>query len=201
MALKYSNTHKFDDQSKSMDMSVAKIASAFPNQAQRNALAGLANRVVGQTGFIGAAGTFGTVGAGLAAGSNAGTLQFANKVAYLIDGKGYSVSATNNMVVRDGGDTFGDGTQGTATFCYYLVSVGTDGTGLYVSKGNDSATLAGAMIPDLPAQNAPVGYFKVNTIATTPFVVGTSTMGETGSFTITYVDLFSMPIIFGAEDV
>lgn len=201
MALKYTNTYKFDDPSKGVDQSVAKISSAFPSKAIRQALQGINNRVIGQTGFVGAAGTFGTVGAGLAVGSNAGTLQFANKVCYLIDGKVYTVPATNNMVVRDSGSTFGDGTQGTATFCYYLVSVGTDGTGLYVSKGNDSATLAGADLPDLPEQNAPVGYFKVNTIATTPFVIGTSTAGDTALFTVTYVDLFNMPIIFGAEDV
>ena len=213
MADLYSNSKKFDDPAKTADPTTKRVDKGFEMEAMRRALASLANRVI-PTSAAGTTGTGYELTALVAAGSTVGSIKCTNTFKYTIDGIMYQYTGNTDIAIAG---NLGDGTQGTATTAYYLVSVGTNGTsgtalagngGLYVTKGNDGSAGTGTFaysntttpyLPDLPDGQCPVGYFKVLVISTTPFVPGTSTMGDTGNFTITYGDLVGMPIFFGAE--
>jgi hypothetical protein len=143
-------------------------------------------------------------------GSTAGQLKTTLGIAYTIDGVLYNMAARDDILVAGSLDT---GTQGTASTCFYLVSVGANGTataalgGPYISKGNDGITGSGAIgaanttipeLPDCPDGHCAIGYMKVIT-TTAVWVPGTTTCANGGTFTITFVDLVHMPIVFGSE--
>jgi len=212
--LLYSNTKKFDDPAVTQDAAVKRVDKGFEMEAMRRALASITNRVI-PTSAGGTTGTGYELTAGLAAGSAVGSIKAANTFKYTIDGVMYQYTGNTDIAIAG---SLGNGTQGTATTCYYLVSVGTNGTsgtalagngGLYVTKGNEGTSGTGVFayalnstpyLPDCPDGQCPIGYFSVITKTTTPFVPGTSTMGDSTNFTIAYGDLIGMPIFKYAED-
>ena len=177
---------KFDDQPKSVDTSKHKINQAFNHASQRAALKAMKAYVI-PGGTAGTVGTPGTL-AGLAvASSGANKFQIANTVSYTINGLVYGQDALNEIEYPAA-----LGTQGTATYCKYLVYCGTAAlatTSGMVAKGNEAATLADAKLPDLPDDCCPLGYI-IHAAPTTAWIAGTGTMGTFA----TYVDLLSMPV-------
>jgi len=81
--------------------------------------------------------------------------------------------------------------QAVSTECLYLFSLNSSGT-LTVTKGTATATTGGAILPDLPASSAPIGYVKINTSAAGTFTMGTTTFGGVG-VTATFYNLGTMP--------
>jgi hypothetical protein len=80
--------------------------------------------------------------------------------------------------------------QAVSTFCKYLVSINAAGT-VTVTKGTSAATSALALVPNLPANSAPLGYFEIETDASTTYTAGTTDNGAAG-ITDTYTDLSSV---------
>lgn len=185
MALKTAT--KFDEAPKTADAAVKKGYGNFPDAGARSVLQALANRVLGDS-----AGTNGLTNAGLAEGTNAHTIKTTYSVDYLINGAKYSLAAVDNVAIPGG-----LGTQGTACYVKYLVSVGTDGTagsasgGIAITKGNEGAAAADAKLPDLPDGNCALGYFQILT-TTFEYVAGSTDNGSTG-ITDTYTNLYHMP--------
>ena len=176
----------FDDQPKSLDTSVNKVNSAFNHASQRAALKAMKAHII-------PGGTAGTTrlipgGGGLAvASSGVAKFQIAYPIAYEINGLLYGQAALNEIVYPAS-----LGTQGTATYCKYLIYCGTAAlatTSGMVAKGNEAATAAAAKLPDLPDNCCPIGYIFLQA-PTTAWVAGTGTMGTFA----TYVDLLSMPV-------
>lgn len=177
---------KFDDTPISVDASKNKINSAFNHASQRAALKAMLARVIpgGTAGTVGIPGTL----AGLAvASSGVNKFQIANSVSYTINGKVFGQAALNEILYPAS-----LGTQGTGTYCKYLVYCGTGAlatTSGMVAKGNEAATAAAAKLPDLPDDCCPLGYVFLQA-PTTAWVAGTGTMGTFA----TYVDLVCMPV-------
>jgi hypothetical protein len=120
----------------------------------------------------------------LAEGTNANTIKTATAVDFCVNGVIYNKAATDNIAVDAGEE------QAVSTFCKYLVSIIADGT-VAVTKGNDAATAALALVPALPADSAPLGYFQIATDAATTFTAGSTDLGAAG-ITETFVDLSSV---------
>lgn len=123
--------------------------------------------------------------AGLIEGTNANTLKTATTVAYSINGVAGSFAATDNLAMT------ACAVQPVSTYCKYLVSTLIGGSTVTTTKGNNAATAALALVPELPANSAPLGYFQILTDATTTFTSGTTDLGAAG-ITETYVDLSSV---------
>ncbi len=147
---------------------VNKNDEATPYQRMQDLLTSLLNR------------TFGACG--LTIGGTATKIKTATAVSFCIDGVAYIKAATDNITI-----TAGLATQPISTFCKYLVSIIADGT-VVVTKGNDGTTAALALVPDMPADNAPLGYFQIATNGSTTFVPATTSLAAAG-ITDTYVDL------------
>ena len=157
------------------------VFEAFPEEAARRALAGINNRVLGKTD-----GTFVT---GVLQAGTAGTPGIAvnNALSYTIDGKLYAGTASTNIPIPAA-----LGTQGTASWCKYLLSLGTAGT-YTITKGNESTSgSAGAFLPDLPDENVAVGYMVIKTVAS-KFTAGVGDPAG-NSNVVGYYNLMSMPI-------
>lgn len=120
---------------------------------------------------------------GLAEGTNAATIKTTNTVAFVVGGKFYSYSATDNVAVTAATQ------QAVSTYCLYLVSINAAGT-VTTTKGTAVATDT-AVLPALPASSAPLGYFKVATDGTHTFTAGTTDLSAAG-ITATFVDLMSV---------
>lgn len=148
-----------------------KISIAADFQDMRDILNGLVNRCFGK--------------AGLTEGTNANTIKTATAVAYSINGKAGSLGATDNLAMT------ACAVQPISTYCKYLVSVALDGSTVTTTKGNNAATAALALLPELPASSAPIGYFQILTDASTTFTSGTTDLSAAG-ITETYQDLSSM---------
>ena len=152
------------------------VFQAFATEAARRALAGINNRVVGSTPFGVQAGTSGTPGIALN-----------SAISVIIDGKVYAGTANTNIPIPAS-----LGTQGTGSWCKYLVSLGTAGT-YTITKGNEStAGSAYAFLPDLPDENCAVGYMVVKTVAS-KYTAGVGDPAG-NSDVVGYYNLFSMPI-------
>ena len=150
------------------------INEASNFQAEQDVLMGLLNRSTGK--------------AGLLEGTNAGTLQTATAIDFCVNGvPGTQKAATDNIAM-----TACD-TQPVSTYCKYLVSIAIGGA-VTVTKGNNAATAALALLPALPATGAPIGYFQILTDASTTFTSGTTDLGAAG-LTETYGDLNSVVTI------
>lgn len=119
----------------------------------------------------------------LAEGTNAGTLKTTNATTFRIAGRNYTKAATDNIAMTAAAE------QAAETYCLYLVSIIADGT-VTVTKGTEVATDA-AVLPDLPADSAPLGFFKVVTAAATTFTSGTTDLSAAG-ITDSYGDLGCM---------
>ena len=105
---------------------------------------------------------------------------------YCINGLMYTKAITDNITITAGAE------QPISTFCKYLVSIIADGT-VTVTKGNDAATAVLALLPDLPADSAPVGYFQVATSGAGTFIAGTTAL-DAAQVTDTYQDVSSIAV-------
>jgi len=101
----------------------------------------------------------------LAEGTNANTIKTGAAVNFAIDGYLYTKAATDNIAMTACTE------QAVSTYCLYLVSSIANGT-ITITKGTSVATDT-AVLPDLPASSAAIGYFKVVTDADTTFTSGT----------------------------
>lgn len=117
---------------------------------------------------------------GLAEGTNANTIKTANAVSFVVNGQLYTKGATDNIAMTAAAQ------QAISTYCLYLVSIVAGGT-VTVTKGTSVATDT-AVLPALPADSAPLGFFKVVTDGSTTFTSGTTDLGAAG-LTVTYGDL------------
>jgi hypothetical protein len=151
-------------------MAVTKIDEGRPHQNTIDLLKGLLNRCFGK--------------AGLAEGTNAATIKTVAAVDYCINGAIYTKAITNNIAITAAA------VQAVSTFCKYLVSINAAGT-VTVTKGTSAATSALALVPNLPANSAPLGYFEIETDASTTYTAGTTDNGAAG-ITDTYTDLSSV---------
>lgn len=129
----------------------------------------------------GAISSFCAGAAGLAEGTNAGTIQTANAVDYAIDGILYTKAATDNIAVTAAAQ------QAESTKCMYLVSVNAAGA-VTVTKGDTVASTGSAYLPDLPENSAPLGAIRIVTDNATTFTAGTTDIGAAG-ITETFYDL------------
>lgn len=135
-------------------------------------------------------GNFCLTNVALAEGTSANTIQIAAAAAFCINGVLYAKAITDNIAM-----TACD-TQAADTNCLYLVSVDAAGT-VTITKGDEVSTtditndIVGLNIPELPADNAPIGMFKIVTDAVT-FTSGTTDLSASG-VTDTYYNLFSLP--------
>lgn len=80
-------------------------------------------------------------------------------------------------------------TQAVSTAAKYLVSVNSSGA-FTVTKGASATPLANAVMPVLPSNSAPVGYFTVVTDSSNTFTLGTDALS---SPTVVYYNLHTWP--------
>lgn len=118
--------------------------------------------------------------AGLAEGTDANTIKTTGAIDYRINGAMYTKAATDNIAMT------ACAAQADVKYCKYLVSID-DAGAVTVTKGNDAAAAADALLPATPADEAVIGWFQVLTGGAT-FTSGTDDLGG-GSFTVTYEDL------------
>ncbi|MCK5235809.1 MAG: hypothetical protein KAR06_02395 [Deltaproteobacteria bacterium] len=121
--------------------------------------------------------------AGLTVGGTSTKIKIAVATMFCINGLAYKKAITDNITITAGAE------QALATFCKYLVSLNAAGT-VTTTKGDDAATAALALVPALPDDNAPVGYFQVETGGAITFTAGTTDLA--GDVTVTYVDMNSV---------
>lgn len=150
---------------------VKKISEAEMHQPMRDIFNHLNTRCFGK--------------AGLVEGTNSATIKVTNAVNYCINGVAGLFAATDNLAMT------ACAVQPISTYCKYLISTALDGTTVTTTKGNHAATAALALLPELPASHAPLGYFQILTDGSTTFTSGTTDLGASG-LTETYVDLSSM---------
>ncbi len=136
--------------------------------------------------------------AGLAAGTNAGTIQLGNNITYLIDGEFKAKSATNNIapLIPSGASAFK--TQAINSTALYSVYI--DGAGaVYVKQGDSllSADIAsGSARSQFAAPErsmALLGFIKVVTNGSTTYIPGTTSLGA-GGLTVTYLQYGMHPV-------
>lgn len=149
---------------------VFKVTEASQRQDMQDVLNGLLNRSF--------------MKGGLAEGTNAATIKTVAAVDYCINGLMYSKAITDNIAITAGS------VQAISTFCKYLVSIDAAGT-VTTTAGNVAASAALALVPDLPASSAPLGYFQIATDGVTTYTPGTTDNGAAG-ITDTYQDMSSM---------
>lgn len=124
---------------------------------------------------------------GLAAGTNAGTIQLAAATIYAINGVTYTKAITNNIAVN------ALPVQAVDTTAIYLIAADAAGT-ITVYQGTPQLTAdlaAGTKVlqyPELPTTVCPLGEMKVVTVAVT-FTAGTTALNAAG-VTTTFVDLY-----------
>lgn len=150
-------------------MSVKKISEATQHQKLRDLLLRMLN--------------ISFTKAGLTVGGTSTKMKLAVASMFCINGLAYTKAITDNIDITAGTE------QGLATFCKYLVSLDASGTAT-TTQGNVAATAALALVPALPADNAPVGYFQVETGGAITFTAGTTDLA--GDVTVTYVDMNSV---------
>ena len=160
------------------------VFMAFMDESMRRALEATSNFVVTHPQIqIGTAGT--AVGIALNTAAS-----------FVINGKLCAGTANTNIAFPTS-----LGTQGTGTYCKYLVSMNASGT-VTITKGNESAAgtagtyyggvspAPGAFMPDLPQQNCAIGYVEITT-TTNAFTAG---VGSIAGQSCNMYNLYCMPI-------
>ena len=180
---------KYDAKVAKVDDSARDINDAFRIEAQRRALQGIANRVLGGTDGVSNAVVT------LAAGTTAG-VKFTVPVDVLINGVKVAVAAQDNILLP----TY---TQAANTATKYLVSVGADGTAAVTGPGNvvscadyssNALGIVAAKLPDLPDGECAIGWFSVVAPYALEVVNNAGAYGGGGTQgTAAYQDLFCMP--------
>lgn len=177
---------KFDDPTLAVSQSVRKIYEAIPKEAYRRALQGAFNRILcgthGTATLADWRASCGTGGAGTGLGVSGQLFVIVNGV---LGTRG--TAASYNLPA---------GTQGAATIVKYLISGPINSTAGTVTAGNESATTAGALLPDLPDGHVALGYMLYNGNGTVGWNRGANVAtGQDGatSGTASFVDLMHMP--------
>jgi hypothetical protein len=147
-------------------MTVKKINEATDYKKMREFLINFMNQSFGQ--------------ADVAIASTTTKVKTTSAITFRIAGLPYEKAATDNIVIT------ACAVQALATFAKYLLSIESDGS-VTTTKGDDAATAALALLPDLPAGSAPIGYFQINTDGTSTFTAGTTDL--TADATDTYGDI------------
>jgi hypothetical protein len=128
--------------------------------------------------------------AGIVVGTGAGaTIKIANTIYGSVNGVYFTKAGTDNIAMT------ACTTQATNTDCLYLFSITTGGT-VTTTKSNEVPTGGVIGLPELPANNAPIGYVKISTTTAT-FTSGTTSMTTPAGFTLTLYDLSCMPYTVG----
>jgi hypothetical protein len=138
--------------------------------------------------------SFGSVG--LSAGTTTSKLDLNAAVDFSIDGVMYTSAIADETVITnsDTGVTFD--TQAALTTCLYLVGIDS-ANAVTVTKGAEIVTAdlgenAALHWPECPANDAPVGAFRVLAASGYTFIAGTTALDATG-ITTTYYDLSTVP--------
>jgi hypothetical protein len=164
---------------------------AFMDESDRRALSGINNRVVTHPQLV--------LGTGGGSGGVVG-IALTTVGSVIIDGMLCAGTANTNIQFPAS-----LGTQGTGTYCKYLVSMDKNGK-VTITKGNESAAgtagtyygygtpalAPGAFMPDLPQQNCAIGYVEIFTGATA-FTSGVGAINS-GVSSMNIVQLYNMPI-------
>jgi len=154
--------------------------------------------------------TLALAAAGLAEGTNANTIKTANTVPYVIDGRFYSKSATDNIAISYSGPVvyqaaaggiqavnggFTGGVNGsTRIFSLFLDAAGAVSLlpGRIVDNAELSAGRVALEFPDAPKGVCPFGALRVAVTAGTTFTPGQVDLSATG-VTATFYDLADIP--------
>ena len=115
---------------------------------------------------------------GLAEGMSANKIKTIADTNYVVNGQTYTLSATDDLAMTACAQ------QAISTYCLYLVSVAAGGSTVTTTKGTTDT----AVLPALPASQAPIGFFKVVTDGSHTFTSGTTDLSAAG-ITATYGDL------------
>lgn len=118
---------------------------------------------------------------GLAEGAGDATLKTTSTGNVAIGGVLYSIGATDNVAMTAAATQ----NHSTEVTCNYLVSVDSGGS-FTVTKGD------GLIFPALPANQAPIGYFRIVLDAGGSFISGTTDLSAT-SVNATFYDLMIVP--------
>ena len=147
---------------------------------------------------------------GWAEGTNANTIQNANTVTFVIDGRFYSKSATNNIAISYSGPTvyqaasggvatvnggFTGGVNGSTRL--YLVCLNTSGDvsilpGQIVDNAELAAGRVALMFPDAPNGVCPAAALRVAVTAGTNFTPGSVDLSASG-VTASFINLATVP--------
>ena len=154
--------------------------------------------------------TLALAAAGLAEGTNANTIKTVNTVPFVLDGRFYSKSATDNIAISYSGATVyqaaaggiqavNGGFIGGVNGSTRLYSIFLDASGaVSILPGRivDNAELSNGRIalefPDAPKGVCPIGALRVSVTAGTSFVPGQVDLSATG-VTATFYDLADIP--------
>jgi len=147
--------------------------------------------------------------AGLAEGTNANTIKTVNNITYTIDGRFYSLAATDNIAISYSGPSvyqaptgvgsvnggFTGGTNGSTRL--YLIAVNAAGAvsivpGQIVDNAELAAGRVALMFPDAPRGTCPIGAMRIAVTAGTTFVPGSVDLSAAG-VTDTFIDLMDVP--------
>lgn len=120
--------------------------------------------------------------AGVAEGTNAGTIKTTNAVTFSIDGRMYAKAATDNIAWGTG-----HAVQAASTTRYYAVCINAAGT-VSTVQGD-----AGGGFPEKAASTCLLGFAKVVTGAST-FTPGTTDLSA-ANITGTYIDVAIAPLV------
>lgn len=154
--------------------------------------------------------TAGLSSGGWAEGTNANTIQNANTVTFVIDGRFYSKSATNNIAISYSGPTvyqaasggvatvnggFTGGANGSTRL--YLICLDTSGNvsilpGQIVDNTELSAGRVALMFPDAPNGVCPVAVLRVAVTSGTNFTPGSVDLSASG-VTASFINLATVP--------
>jgi hypothetical protein len=147
---------------------------------------------------------------GWANGTNAGTVQNASTITYVVDGQFYSKSATNNMSIAYTGPSVYQAPTGVGSINGAFAGGGNGSTRLYLLLLNTSGALsvlpgpivdsadlsAGRVALQFPVVTTPgvcvAGALRIAVTAGTTFTPGTTALNAAG-VTATYLNLADVP--------
>ena len=137
-------------------------------------------------------GCFALTAGGLVEGTDAGTFKTVNTVTFTIDGVFKSKAATDNLTFSAGHTTVP--VSSSVLFLVCINAAGTVSTvqGKIVLTAGVTAGTTPLEYPEVPADVAAIGYVRIDTSASVPFVPGTSDLSLSG-ITDTWGDLMVVP--------
>lgn len=154
--------------------------------------------------------TLALAAAGLAEGTNANTIKTVNTVPFVIDGRFYSKSATDNIAISYSGATVYQAAAGGVQAINGSFIGGVNGStriyGIFLNASGAVSILPGQIVdsvdlaagraalpfPDAPAGVCPIGALRVALTAGTAFTPGATDLSASG-VTGTFYDLADMP--------